>query len=527
MAGQRYHFLDGLRGVAMLLGIVLHGGMSFLGFPVWPAVDVKSDPVVFGWMLDVIHGFRMPLFFLVSGFFTAMMWKKRGTGGLVKQRLLRIGVPLLIGTIIVAPLMWGLAAWGGAGKSEQSAAREGQGLEGQGLEGAIVEGDLEQVTALLEGGADPNGVDQGGTPMLGLSAVVGRGGMVELLIDKGADLEGKGSDGGTAIMTAAFFGRVEAVEKLIEKGADVNAVNNQGNTVLQAATMDFNVVEMVGEAFGIPIDNEMPERRVECAEILREAGAVDEGNSSMDWYWMGVFIPVFHHLWFLYYLLWLVAIFVPVALIWRKLGWRIPDWVIKTPGCLLWLIPLTLWPQTGMPGMFGPGTAVGIFPWGAKLGYYAIFFFFGVLCFGRGWWEEKAGSKWWVWLLAAVPFFWFGREWVHGEDVLKGQVCAVVYAWLVIIAMMGLFRRFLNGGHPKWRYLSDSSYWLYLAHLPLIIALQIFLSDLDFPAIPKFLFICFAVTSFLLLIYRYFVRYTWIGAILNGRKHLPPGESSS
>jgi hypothetical protein len=50
---------------------------------------------------------------------------------------------------------------------------------------------------------------------------------------------------------------------------------------------------------------------------------------------------------------------------------------------------------------------------------------------------------------------------------------------------------------------------------------------LDFPAIPKFLFICFAVTSFLLLIYRYFVRYTWIGAILNGRKHLPPGESSS
>ena len=200
MAGQRYHFLDGLRGVAMLLGIVLHGGMSFLGFPGWPAVDVKSDPVVFGWMLDVIHGFRMPLFFLVSGFFTAMMWKKRGTGGLVKQRLLRIGVPLLIGTIIVAPLMWGLAAWGGAVNSEQSAAREGQGLEG-----AIVEGDLEQVTALLEGGADPNGVDQGGTPMLGLAAVAGRGGMVELLIDKGADLEGKGSDGGTAIMTAAFL----------------------------------------------------------------------------------------------------------------------------------------------------------------------------------------------------------------------------------------------------------------------------------------------------------------------------------
>ena len=525
--GQRYHFLDGLRGVAMLLGIVLHGAMSFLGFPIWPAVDVKSDPVAWGFLLDVIHGFRMPLFFLVSGFFTAMMWKKRGTGGLVKQRLLRIGVPLLIGTIIVAPLMMGLAAWGGKVKAEQSA-----GWEGRGLEGVIAEGDLEKVTVLLEGGADPNGVDQGGTPMLGLAAVAGREEMVELLIDKGADIEGKGADGGTAIMTAAFFGRVEAVEMLIEKGADVNAQNNQGNTVLQAATMNFKVVETVGEAFGIPIDEGMPERREKCAEILREAGAVDERNSSMDWYWMGVFIPVFHHLWFLYYLLWLVAFFVPVALIWRKLGWRIPDWMIKTPGCLIWLIPLTTWPQMhmNMPGIFGPGTAVGIFPWPAKLGYYAIFFFFGAMCFGRGWWKEKVGTRWWAWFLAAVPFFWFGRLWSLDGEMINGSVCAVAYAWLVIVGMMGLFRRYLNGGHPKWRYLSDSSYWLYLAHMPPIIALQILLSGWEFPAVLKFLLICLSVTGVLVVVYEYLVRYTWIGAILNGRKYRTPplpGEPTS
>ena len=522
MAGQRYHFLDGLRGVAMLLGIVLHGGMSFLGFPVWPAVDVKSDPELFWFMLDVIHGFRMPLFFLVSGFFTAMMWKKRGGKGMLKQRLLRIGVPLVIGTMIMFPIMVELDSWGSEVTKEWS---ESSG--GEGLSAAIYEGDLGKVDKLLAAGADANEKDDSGSPVLHLAAVVGQGNIVESLLKGGAEIDGKGADGDTALMAAAFFGRVEVVQVLIGAGADVNAENRQGNTVLQTATMDFSIVEMVGEMLAVPIDEEMPERREECARLLIEVGALDQRDGSMDWYWIGVYFPVFHHLWFLYYLLWLVAIFLPVALIGRKIGKRIPDWVIKTPGCLLWLIPLTLWPQTGMPGMFGPGTAVGIFPWGTKLGYYAIFFFFGALCFGRGWWEEKAGSKWWVWLLAAVPFFWFGREWVRGEEVLKGQVCAVFYAWLVIIAMIGLFRRFLNGGHPKWRYLSDSSYWLYLAHLPLIIALQIFLSDLDFPAIPKFLFICFAVTSFLLLIYRYFVRYTWIGAILNGRKHLPPEESSS
>ena len=516
--GRRYHFLDGLRGVAMLLGIVLHGAMSFLGIAVWPAVDVKSDPVVFGWLLDVIHGFRMPLFFLVSGFFTAMMWKKRGLGDLVKQRLLRIGVPLFAGTIITLPLMMGLMAWGGKVKGERNAA-----LEGQGLAGAIIEGDLDKVAFLLEEGADPNGVDEGETPMLNLAAVVGRAGMVELLVDKGADLEGKGADGGTAMMSAAFFGRMEVVELLIAKGADVNARNSQGNTVLQAATMDFAIVEMVGEAFSIPIDEGMPERREQCVNLLREAGATEK-DSSMDWYWMGVFIPVFHHLWFLYYLLWLLSFFVPLALLWRKLGWRVSDWMIRTPGCLIWLIPLTVWPQMEMhmPQVFGPGTAVGIFPWPAKLGYYAIFFFFGAMCFGKGWWEEKAGTNWWVWFLIAVPFLWFGRQWSREGEVLIGSVCAVVYAWVVIVGMMGLFRRYLNGGHPKWRYLSDSSYWLYLAHMVPIIVLQILLGGWEFPAVLKFLIICFSVTGVLLVIYEHAVRYTWIGAILNGRKFRTP-----
>ena len=74
----------------------------------------------------------MPLFFLVSGFFTAMMWKKRGMEGLVRQRLLRIGVPLLAGMLIFYPAMIALGSWGERVKAERVEEGNG-GLDFQGL----------------------------------------------------------------------------------------------------------------------------------------------------------------------------------------------------------------------------------------------------------------------------------------------------------------------------------------------------------------------------------------------------------
>ena len=97
----------------MLLGLVLHGILSFSGIPIWPAMDVRSEPEVILPIMGWIHGFRMQLFFLVSGFFTAMMWKKRGGTALVTQRLLRIGIPLVAGAVILFPTMMVLGAWGG------------------------------------------------------------------------------------------------------------------------------------------------------------------------------------------------------------------------------------------------------------------------------------------------------------------------------------------------------------------------------------------------------------------------------
>ncbi|MDB4749990.1 acyltransferase family protein, partial [Rubripirellula sp.] len=63
----RRHDLDALRAIAMLLGIVLHSAFSFAPIP-WIVRDSQQSEF-FYYLVSFIHGFRMPLFFLISGFF--------------------------------------------------------------------------------------------------------------------------------------------------------------------------------------------------------------------------------------------------------------------------------------------------------------------------------------------------------------------------------------------------------------------------------------------------------------------------
>src|SRR3954451_8430123 len=99
--------LDALRAGAMLLGIVLHASLSF--FPsYWMVTDSRQEPAL-GFVFSAIHGFRMPLFFVMSGFFSAMLLHRRGRGALVKHRFQRVFLPLLVGGFTIVPLTVGIS----------------------------------------------------------------------------------------------------------------------------------------------------------------------------------------------------------------------------------------------------------------------------------------------------------------------------------------------------------------------------------------------------------------------------------
>ena len=148
---ERRHDLDALRAGAMLLGIVLHAALAYTGIPIWPTVDDAWPP--FMAINNIIHGFRMPLFFLLSGFFTAMLWKRRGLGGLLIHRVKRILLPLVVGMFTIIPLTWvAIVISDGGGKKDGPKPSDS-------LWAAAAFGDLEEIDRFLAEKPDVNAQD--------------------------------------------------------------------------------------------------------------------------------------------------------------------------------------------------------------------------------------------------------------------------------------------------------------------------------------------------------------------------------
>jgi glucans biosynthesis protein C len=101
----------------------------------------------------------------------------------------------------------------------------------------------------------------------------------------------------------------------------------------------------------------------------------------------------------------------------------------------------------------------------------------------------------------------------------KARNFAAVYGLATVFltfGFVGVFLRGLDRPIPAVRYLSDASYWMYIAHLPLVVALQVLVSRWPLHWSLKWLLVTAVATALLLLSYRYLVRYTFIGHALNG-----------
>lgn len=95
----------------MTLGLVLHVALCYSEGS-WIYKDPVETPVA-GLAQIAIHIFRMPIFFVMAGFFGAMIHERRGAAVFARQRFDRIVVPLVIGWFVLFPLLaWSIIfAW--------------------------------------------------------------------------------------------------------------------------------------------------------------------------------------------------------------------------------------------------------------------------------------------------------------------------------------------------------------------------------------------------------------------------------
>lgn len=91
--GGRLYYMDAARSILILLGVILHAANIYDPDGTWLVHD--HGWWLLGWLSSLIHLFRMPAFFIISGFFCAYTLPKYTPAGFLRIRLLRLALPFV------------------------------------------------------------------------------------------------------------------------------------------------------------------------------------------------------------------------------------------------------------------------------------------------------------------------------------------------------------------------------------------------------------------------------------------------
>jgi glucan biosynthesis protein C len=227
------------------------------------------------------------------------------------------------------------------------------------------------------------------------------------------------------------------------------------------------------------------------------------------------------HLWFLEYLFLFCAVtWAAVKVLEHRSGrpGRRPDapgppsrtWTLRFPAALLLLAVPT---AVGLVLAPEPRPDLSFVPQAAVVAHHGLFFAAGFALYAAR--ASLPALRPWWWLLPVglgLAAFVFTRplQWQPAGHALTGLV-----AWLATLGALGLALRLEPGERPWLRLLVDASYWVYLVHYPLVVALQVLLSPLSWPALLKYAVVVLATLGLTLGSFVAFVRRSplapWLG----------------
>ena len=250
------------------------------------------------------------------------------------------------------------------------------------------------------------------------------------------------------------------------------------------------------------------------------------------------------HFWFLEYLLVMLAAYALVRW-WIDRRGRGPgrlnalrDAAIRSPWRpLLLAVPTTviLWIsrlELGVDAALDRQISFLIQP--VKLFYHGAFFFIGTGLFAFRHELQRFARPALFYLTLSIPVFlaraWLvRRDWaapLEGWESLAMAALGAIFAWLIVFGLIGLALRLYRRPRHSIRYLADSSYWIYLIHMPILGLIQVNLYHLPGNALWKFPLVLTGTLALGLASYQMLVRYTMIGTGLHGRRERPSRKES-
>tara|TARA_B100000214_G_scaffold340454_1_gene286922 strand:- start:250 stop:1371 length:1122 start_codon:yes stop_codon:yes gene_type:complete len=228
------------------------------------------------------------------------------------------------------------------------------------------------------------------------------------------------------------------------------------------------------------------------------------------------------HLWFLFYLI----IFYVIAIIFKKhlnyllyfsLNQLIMIGIIISSLCMFfmdrWIVdnPLTLTPE--IPSLI----------------HYLIFFLIGIIFFKSSNIIKELMYKckkilllgFFISFIAILPQLYFENTNLYYYKIVKLSAillsCSATY--LLVIGFWGIAYKINFTDSKALRYISESSYWIYIINMPIVAFIQIVLISFNISIFLKFLIALTTSLVISIISYEYFVRYTYVGALLNKKRN--------
>ncbi len=232
-----------------------------------------------------------------------------------------------------------------------------------------------------------------------------------------------------------------------------------------------------------------------------------------------------NHLWFLYYLFLITVASYLLGLLFNqfesftKKTTQVFNWIIERP-----ILKVLVFSALTIVLLFimGSSWVATSTDWIPDFNTFIFYFFF----YGIGWVLFKSKEKLdtfkeydWTFLILALILFTGKFILRSSVDELEATIINSLVVWLFIFSITGLFIRYGSQHSYLMRYNSDASYWIYLLHLTFTILLPAFIVNWGIPADAKFVFVLLVTSGICLVTYHYFVRSTFIGKFLNGRKY--------
>jgi fucose 4-O-acetylase-like acetyltransferase len=105
----RFAYLDNIRSFVIILVVAMHAAVTYSGFGGWYYIENSTDKLnafelpFFGFTQSFGQAWFMGILFFISAYLAVKSLSRRGTKEFIKERLFRLGVPLLIYMFFISP----------------------------------------------------------------------------------------------------------------------------------------------------------------------------------------------------------------------------------------------------------------------------------------------------------------------------------------------------------------------------------------------------------------------------------------